>query len=118
MTYHLLTPNNARCITWASASNSRQSGRLGKQIMPPHRTQALQARRGSDTLTTDKALVVEAAPVFDAIRTRVSAVIVPNTEAFKVEVKGRLAELCGIEAFPQCSKVTRPLVAGEASYNH
>ena len=38
------------------------------------------------TLTADKALVVEAAPAFDAIRTLVSAVIVPaapNTEALQ-----------------------------------
>ena len=61
----------------------------------------------ADALITDKALVANPAPVFDAIRTLVSSVVVtaaPNTEAFKVEVKGRFAELCGIDAFPQCSR--------------
>jgi site-specific DNA recombinase len=70
----------------------------------------------AEALATDQALVDNPAPVFDAIRALVSAVVVtapPNSESFEVEVKGRLAELCGIEAFPHRSRVTIPLVAGE-----
>jgi site-specific DNA recombinase len=72
----------------------------------------------ASALATDNALLENPAPVFDAIRTLVSTVIVtapPNSQAFGVEVKGRLAELCGIDAFPHRSGVTKPLVAGEAS---
>jgi hypothetical protein len=55
------------------------------------------------------------AATFDATRTLVSVVIVtapPNTEDFAVEVKGRLAELCGIDAFPHGSRGKKPVVAG------
>jgi site-specific DNA recombinase len=70
----------------------------------------------ADALATEKALVENPAPVFDAIRALVSGVIVtapPNSESFEIEVKGRLAELCGIEAFPHRSRVKIQAVAGE-----
>lgn len=67
-------------------------------------------------LAADKALADNPAPVIDALRALVSRINVaapPGTEDFEIEIKGRLTELCRIDAFPNRSRVTRPMVAGE-----
>jgi hypothetical protein len=56
------------------------------------------------------------ADFYDSIRQLVSSITVhakPNTPGIKVDVRGRLAELCGVDAFANCSASGGLVVAGE-----
>ena len=119
MSHEVIAPRSKELITERDQIALRQMAEA-PDVIALHPTALKRYKRAvtdlASALATDKALMDNSGPVFDAIRQPVSAVIVkalPNTETFAVKVCGRLAELCGIDVFPHRSRVTRPLVAGE-----